>query len=223
MYKEYKSDFEFKDKRKYVHSSTLLEEFIDLIYSKLCIIEKRRNSPKIKAMFYREINKNGVFRLSEETANLAVDNEASASFTLSDSEKPINAVFIEDENENISRRVRTDCKIGKILLHDKFGGTCIIGCETQKAFIENVIEANKRIHLKSLNDHKMEMKVVNMYMKKFPACLPIDGSLDRNEVELQIKNVSYRNQENSFLTLNSLSFPGGKINSFEVAFITHII
>lgn len=222
MDKEYKSDFVFKDEREYVNSSSQVEVLISLIHSKIWI-EKNWKNPKLDARFHREIRNNGIFRLSENKDLLVKSELASSSFTFYDSKSCIYAVLTENENDNILRRVMTNYKVNEIKLNDKFCGSCTIDCHTQKAFIENTVEANKRIHLKTLNDRKKKMRVVNMYIRRFPALFPVDGAKNLKEVILQIKNISYRNQDESILTLNSLSFPEERIDSFELAFIVHFL
>lgn len=222
MNREYKTDFEFKDERQYVHSSSQIEGLISLIHSKIWIGQNWKN-PKLDARFHSEIKKNGLFRLSENKALLVESKSASSSFTFYDSKSCIYAVLIENMNDDILRRVRTNYKVNEIKLNDKFSGSCTIGCHTQKAFIENTVEANKRIHLKTLNGRKKKMSVVNMYIRRFPVFFPAEGVENLKEVVLQIKNISYRNQNDSILTLNSLCFPEEKIDSFEMAFIVHFL
>ena len=60
-----------------------------------------------------------------------------------------------------------------------------------------------------------------MYMRRFPVFFPVEGVENLKEIVLHIKNISYRNQNDSILTLNSLVFPEEKIDSFELAFIVH--
>jgi len=222
MNREFKADFVFKDERQYVNSSSQVEELTSLIHSKIWAGKNWKN-PKLDARFHKEIKKNGVFRLSENKALLVESESASSNFTFYDSKSCIYAVLTETESDNILRRVRTNYKVDEIKLNDKFCGSCTIGCQTQKAFIENSIEANKRIHLKTLNNDCKKIKVVNMYIRRFPALFPVDGVKTLKEVGLQIQNISYRNQNDSILTLNSLSFPEEKIDSFELAFIVHFL
>jgi len=222
MNREFKSDFVFKDERQYVHSSSQVEGLTSLIHSKIWMGQNWKN-PKLDARFHSEIKKNGVFRLSENKALLVESESVASSFTFYDSKSCIYAVLTENMNDDILRRVRTNYKIDGIKLNDKFCGSCTIGCQTQKAFIENTIEANKRIHLETLNDRKKTLSVANMYIRRFPALFPVDGVKTLKEVELQIQNISYRNQDESILTLNSLSFPEEKIDSFELAFIVHFL
>ena len=49
-----------------------------------------------------------------------------------------------------------------------FSATCKIGCNNRIAFTENIIEANKMVHLQTLNDRGKNLKVINLYMKGAP-------------------------------------------------------
>ena len=130
MNRIYKTDFVFKDERQYVHSSSQVEGLISLIYSKIWI-GKNWENPKLDARFHREIRKNGTFRLSENKALLVESESASSSFTFCDSKSCIYALLTENVNDSILRRVKTNYKVDKFELNDKFCGSCTIGCQTQ--------------------------------------------------------------------------------------------
>lgn len=212
--KEFKTDFEFKDSRNYVHSTTMLEDLCRLIYGNF-YPESEWEMPKIDAKFHKEVLCNGKFLIAEDISELPCSGATSADFRFHDGNRIIYAAFIEDRGVIVTRRIKTNYQVEDIVLEKDFSGTYRIACADRVAFTENVIEANKRMHLLALKDKNKALKVINLYMKKFPAFVPGEAK----ELFLKIENISVRQREGSIATLNSLYFPDVQSIRFEISYI----
>ena len=212
--KEFKTDFEFKDNRNYVHSTTMLELLIKIIY-KNYYAEDLWEMPKIDAKFHKEVLFNGNFVIAEDISEFPETGTASADFRFYDATRSRYAAFIEDKGISVTKRIKTNYRVEDIVLERDFSGTCRIGCEDRAAFIENVIEANKRMHLLTLRDQNKTLKVINLYMKKFPVFVPSEAK----ELLLKIENINVRQRAGSLATLNSFYFPDMQVVRFEMAYI----
>jgi len=216
--RELKTDFEFKDRRTYVHSSTMIRELTRQIYENY-YPEGKWNDPKVDAKFHKTVLHNGVFKLSENQSDLNDCDLANTTFCFFDDNQSISAAFHENEDIGVDRRIKTNYTVDSIALEKKFSGSCKIGCLSKESFVENVIEANKRIHLLTVEDRNCDVEVINLYMRKFPVSLPVNVSIDYGKLLLNIENISSRQLDKSIVTLNSFSFPELDIDHFEMSFI----
>jgi len=212
--KEFKTDFEFKDNRNYVHSTTMIEDLCRLIYGNF-YPESEWEMHKIDAKFHKEVLCNGKFLIAEDISELPESDTASADFRFYNATRSIYAAFVEDKGASVTKRIKTNYRVEDIVLENDFSGTCRIGCPDRAAFVENVIEANKRMHLLTLKDKNKSLKVINLYMKKFPAFVPDEAK----ELLLKIENISVRQREGSLATLNSLYFSNVQSIRFEIAYV----
>ena len=212
--KEFKTDFEFKDNRNYVHSTTMIEYLCRLIYGNF-YPESEWEMHKIDAKFHKEVLCNGKFLIAEDISELPESDTASADFRFYNATRSIYAAFVEDKGASVTKRIKTNYRVEDIVLENDFSGTCRIGCPDRAAFVENVIEANKRMHLLTLKDKNKSLKVINLYMKKFPAFVPDEAK----ELLLKIENISVRQREGSLATLNLLYFPDVQSIRFEMAYV----
>ena len=212
--KEFKTDFEFKDSRNYVNSATLLEQPCRFIYESF-YPEDNWEMPQIDAKFHKEVLCNGKFLIAEDISELPDSGTTSAGFKFYDATRSIYAAFIEDKGISVTKRIKTNYRIEDIVLEKDFSGTCSIACADRAAFTENVIEANKRIHLLTLRDKNKALKVINLYIKRFPAFVPVGAK----DLLLKIENISVRLREGSLVTLNSLYFLNVQSIRFEMAYI----
>lgn len=211
---EFKTDFEFKDSRNYVHSTTMIEDLCRLIYENF-YPESEWELPKIDAKFHKEVLYNGTFLIAEDTSEPPESGTASADFRFHDGNRSISATFIENNEVSVTRRIETNYNVEDIVLERDFSGTCKIACADRVAFTENVIEANKRIHLLTLKDKRKELKVINLYMKKFPVFAPSGDKY----LFLKIENISVRPREGSLATLNLFYLLNVQPIRFEMAYI----
>ena len=212
--KEFKTDFEFKDSRNYVHSTTMIEDLCGFIYGYIDP-EDKWEMPKIDAKFHKEVLCNGKFLITENISELPEGGFASADFRFYDATRSTYAAFIEDKEISVTKRIKTNYRVEDIVLEKDYSGTCRIACSDRVAFTENVIEANKRMHLLTLKDKNKTLKVINLYMKKFPVFVPSESK----ELLLKIENINVRQREGSLATLNSFHFPDMQFVRFEMAYI----
>ena len=212
--REFETDFEFKDTRNYVHSTNMLEDLCGFIYGNI-YAEDKWEMPKIDAKFHKEVLCNGKFLIAEDISELPESDTASADFRFYNATRSIYAAFVEDKGASVTKRIKTNYRVEDIVLENDFSGTCRIGCPDRAAFVENVIEANKRMHLLTLKDKNKSLKVINLYMKKFPAFVPDEAK----ELLLKIENISVRQREGSLATLNSLYFSNVQSIRFEIAYV----
>lgn len=211
--KEFKTDFEFKDNRAYVHSTTMIEQLNRIIYENF-YPENTWDVPLLDAKFHKEVAQNGSFFISEDLPENHLNEAASASFRFYDRHRTLH-VFLIEGNVDVTRRIRTNYRVEDLILEKDFSGTCRILCSNRASFTENVIEANKRIHLLTIKDYNPPLKVINLYMKKFPATVP-EGAKD---LLMKIVNISARSSGNSMATLNALWFPSLELDKFELAYV----
>ena len=212
--KEFKSDFEFKDDRTYIHSSTLIEEMCRFFYENY-YSEEKWGMPIADAKFHKPILFNGKFLISENSFISPENVSVSADFRFYDGKHNITAVFVANEGANVVRRIKTSYSIEDVVLEKDFSGTCKIGCPSRAAFTENIIEANKRIHLLTLKDKNTDLKVTNLYMKRFPVYLSTENY---DYILLKIENISVRLRDGILATLNSLYFPQLQSERFEMVY-----
>lgn len=213
--KEYKTDFEFKDSRKYVNSATMLECLYRLVSENYCN-EEKWEMPKVDAKFHKEVFCNGRFLLFSDDPDHSEYSSASANFRVYDNNFSIKAVFIEDSGIDVVQRIKTNYSVEDITMERDFSATCKIGCNNRIAFTENIIEANKMVHLQTLNDRGKNLKVINLYMKGVPVYHALKNC---DYLLLKIENISARQRGNSVVTLNSLSFPQLHTQPFEISYI----
>ena len=215
MIKEVKTDFCYKGNRHYVHSSTLLEDI------KIALLQFQSqmdwNFLKIDAAFHNEILFNGSFVFSDETKAMEKEKTTSALFKIYNKNYMISAKFNEDKNKKVNKIIQPTYGVENVFLINPFEGSCKIDCSSDSSFFENLIEANKRVHLMTLKDKVENLKVINLYMKNCPFSLFEKGNI--NMLELQIKNIATRYRDGSVLTLNSLSFPEIDLAPFEISYM----
>ena len=213
-----KTDFEFKGSRTYVHSSTLMEALCRIIHAHFHG-EEDWDRPSVDAQFHQEIIANGVMTVSEDRESLGGIKSPPAVMRFYDGIKSISAVFVPDPGAKVVRRIDPEYRIEGIALEEEFSGTCRIDGSSRVALVENVIEANKRIHLKTLEGRGTALKVVNLYVKRFPVGLP--GSRGGEKLLLKIENQGVRRRGDSVATLNTLKFPEIQGDAFEMCFVVY--
>ena len=172
--------------------------------------------PKVDARFHKEVLFNGRFLVSEDNTTIPEYSSTSANFRFYDKDHSIMAVFTEDKEVNVVHRIKTSYSVEDIMVQRDFSGICKIGCNNRIAFTENIIEANKRVHLLTLKDRGTNLKVINLYMKGFPVYHYIE---ECDYLLLKIENISVRPRDSSLATLNSLYFPQLQSERFEMAYI----
>ena len=218
MIKEFKTDFSYKNNRQYVHSSTLLENIHNIVTAEFQS-GMDIHSLKIDASFHKKIVSNGLISFSEEAKNMKRDKATAATFKIYDENSIVFAKFNEDIPKEVKKRTETNYFIEKLSLNGSFDGSCVIDCSCYPSLIENIIEANKHIHLLTLKDQGEGLEVINLYMKNCPVLL--SNGIFKKEIELRITNIAARYGNGSVMTLNSLSFPGVDLKPLEISYIVN--
>ena len=216
---KFKSNFEYKNERKYVHSTTMISALRTIVHNSY-YPEPEWEMTMIDARFHKQVHCNGDFYISEKRSDLDTIGEVAAEFRYYDKEHDISAVFVEQKDAMITNRVNVDYSVEGVVMDGDFSGTCIIDCSSTSNMVENIIEANKKIHQMTLKD-KDNLQVVNLYMKKVPVSLSAFSISNTQTVALKIENVGARIRDDSIATLNTLSFPGEKMSSFEMSYIAY--
>jgi len=220
MDKQVETNFWFVDSRNYVHSSSIVEEIARHVFQHF-YSEESWQSPMVDVFLREEISTNGSFILTEDRNLLREKDLGSCFIKFYDSNKMVFGLFIEDNSSVIISRIRTNYVIEDLDLTGRFSGKCYIDCTTRPALVENVIEANKRLHLMSIGDRSSSPRVVNLYMKRFPVSIPQERVLNPHRVQMRIENIGMREGDVSISTLCSFSFPEIAQISFEIAFIVY--
>jgi hypothetical protein len=206
------SDFEFKDDRSYVHGSTLVEWCWKVATEHGGAGAWPR--PRVDATFVRWAWANGRFWLGRAQSDLPPRQRLSTLFHLYDVGRHLWLGFEEDRSLPVSRRVRTERRIEDCRLSEPFSGTCQISAATLTVLLENVLEANKRIHLMSVATQPAP-SVINAFMRAFP----LQPTRDEALVSLKILNTSRRQLGDSVATLARLTCAAIDPEPFEIAYV----
>ena len=212
------TDFEFKNKRNYVHSTTFIEKFCKTIYA-THIAEHNWHKPIVNAQFHRKLSSNGYYQIINDIDTDASDEPISASLNLEDREKNISAIFVEEKHKTITKQIHTDYSIQNIRLDKEFYGESIIRCKDWVGVLENIIEVNKRIHLMTLESRNRVLSVVNLYVKRIPVYMPTKNENTIDPIKLNIENIGVQYRKGSVATLNALYFTGFEDDRFEISFV----
>lgn len=202
------TNFSFKDDRTYVHSSTMLEFLSDNVCKELGLTA---SNVTFDARFHSVATKNGIMLCQEHKKSGKLDNEVAAEFVL---ESPGGKYFIYflENGGPVSDRVQTDYKIFDWIIGDRFEASCRVGIDDNHCYLENIIEANKRVHQAAFLGKSV--KVINLYMKKAPLALQTPSA----ECKLSIKHLSSRTHDGGIMTLNRLLLEDINTPAFDVCY-----
>lgn len=205
---EIKTNFEFKDDRSYVHSSTICDEITNRVLPQLLF---EHGGLVLDAKFHRFFNKDGTFICQEKPFSEDLLRGAVADFRLSTRSGYV-YILLRDDGGEILKRSKANYSVTDVELLEPYTGFAKIYMDGYSNFFSNIIEANKRIHLMSgLN---ADLKVINVYMKKLQLDLPFNN---KNGVMVNIENVSIRKHLKGLMTLNKISLMGSDIN-FDICY-----
>lgn len=202
------TNFEYKGDRMYVHSTTMGE----FLGEHICpLIGLNAADIRLDAQFHRVVTKNGIMRCQEVPMQSRSHAEIAAEFRLVSSAKTYYAYFIEGDKP-VESRIDPKYDIEDWNNPAPFTGSCRINISSTRAILENTIEANKRLHQAAFGDRPI--KVINLYMKKFPLEIQGDGVLHT----LNIRHIGARHHNEGLTTLNKFSFVGLDIPAFEICY-----
>jgi hypothetical protein len=206
------SDFEFKDDRTYVHGSTLIEWCWRVARDQAGA--DRWSQPCVDATFTRWVHANGVFWTAEDAKSLPERQRLSALFRVYDARRAVWLGFEEQPEWVVERRVNTTRRIDDCRLLGSFSGSCLIDARSLPVLLENVLEANKRLHLLSVAD-RGRPAVINAYMRRFPLA-PTGRD---TPVRLDVENVSCKELGGTIATMNRLICSEVAPEPFEISYM----
>lgn len=201
--------FSYKDERSYIHSSTMCAFLGENVVPALGL---QAVDVQIDAQFYRVATRNGVMRCQDAPSDMRSNPTVAAEFRLVSDSGIFYVYFIEGEDQIVTR-VDTKYEISDLVLEAPFSGFCRIGAANLLSMFENIIEANKRLHMATLHDNTM--KVINLYMKKFPL-----GSLyaQKGILSLSVRHIGSRTHNDGIATINEFSFGELNISPFQMCY-----
>jgi hypothetical protein len=204
------TDFEFKDDRTYVHSSTICE-----FLSSRVVPSFGMNPPGtlLDARFHRAVVKNGIMHCQKVRNDSRLRFQVACEFRLVSGVQIFHVYFFEGEAP-VLHRVASNYIIEDLKLLSPYAGSCQIMVSDTRSLLENTIEANKRLHQNTFP--QKELKVMNLYMKGFPL-----GFVPKRKGKytLEIRHVGSRVHKDGLATLNSFSFAELDIPAFEMCYL----
>ena len=197
------TDFEYKDNRNYVHSSTQCSYVIEK-----CREIYKDNEPIIEmdASFHGYLFGNGELIIAEDL-NLLNNIKSISEFKLKFNDRLIFAKIF-DSSLPVSKRTKTNYDLNEIALTSDYCGVGTFRSKTLLSFFENVIEANKRVH--QLTHKQIELKIANLYMKRI--AIPQEFNDIDTIYEYSIINQSIRTHNKGITTLNQMEIKSSNYN-----------
>lgn len=201
--------FACKDERSYIHSSTMCAFLGESVAPALGL---QTAGVQMDAQFYRVATKNGVMRCQEAPSDMRSNPAVAAEFRLVSDAGIFYVYFIEGEAQVVTR-VNAKYEISDFISEAPFSGSFRIGAANLLSIFENIIEANKRLHMATLHDNTI--KVINLYMKKFPL-----GFLyaQKGMLSLNVRHLGSRTHNDGIATINEFSFEELNIPPFQMCY-----
>lgn len=200
------TNFTYKGSRTYIHSSSLSELVAEEVVPALGL---KLKDVKLDAQFHHVATKNGAIYCQEEARS---DLDTAADFRLAALGKIFYCYFVE-EGRAAEKSPNPQYTIENFESTSAYTGTCAIDTSTPLTLLENVIEANKRLHL--LAAPGKEVKVSNLYMKKFPFEMVAKNA---KLSALEIRHIGSRRHKNGIATINELFFAQIPESTFQMCY-----
>lgn len=211
--KELRSDFEFKDSRDYIHSTTMIEFICEQL-------NETNPVSKVQEIKFQDfVRANGSWWIAESRKDLVARGEKpkiEARVEQQDGQI-VHLNFVEDLQRPVIRRIKTHYLVELDTLSQPFSGKARIGAQNRIAYVENLVEANKRIHQVTLQNAP-GLKVINYCMKNFRIPQVADYGESLN---IEIENLSHRTQGESVSTLSRVHFEREDFSPFEFYYVVH--
>jgi hypothetical protein len=206
------SDFTFKDQRTYVHGSSLVESCWEIAAG--CGGPAGWSAPRIDATFARMVYANGQYWIADSQEALPPRHRLSAFFRVFDAARSLWLGFEEAPERTIAQRRPTERRIEGCELSAPFSGRCLIDVGTTTVWLENILEANKRLHLMSVAERGVPA-VLNAYMRR----VPLPATPAAGVAVLDVENVSRKDSGTQIATLSRLRCAAVSAEAFEIAFL----
>ena len=207
------TSFNLVNNRKYVHSSTI----IDFIWKniKQYVPSGFKQPIFMDIKFHQELKKNANFILFDQYQDISKIKNLSVESRIYSENLNLYIYLVEDQNSDILNNIELDYSVTEMVVSGDYSGSCIISAENSLTMIGNIIEANKRIHeLTYLQKEKL--KVINLYMKKFPINI-LNSKFTK--LKTLISNIGISNFKGNNTTLNRIELVDYNKFSFEIAFL----
>jgi hypothetical protein len=205
---ELETEFKYKGDRKYIHSTTICD-FIARSWSDFSRDDLMNLSISID--IHEEAKNNGKLVYFDEKQSIKEIGAISESKILLDGNVVCYCYFIEQQSSP-SKEDSPAYDLSNFELVSDYSGSCVVGVDSPIKLLENVVEANKKIHLNTLKDNNYD--VLNIYMKNFPFSILKLGGRQR----LFVENKRKRFQHDGFSTINEFWFDNEPAIKFQISF-----
>lgn len=202
------TNFKLKGPRKYINSSTLCEFIViswcnfsseNLLNVNFSINMHHEAKTNGKLIFYKKKHKVKEIGAACE-AEIIVNN------------KVVSYCYFVEGNFIPAMEPSPIYKVSQFESFSDFSGICFLGTDSPLELLENVIEANKRLHLMSLDVGTYN--VINMYMTTFPFGILKFGGMQK----LIINNKRKRFQLEGIATISDFFFETLPEHKFQISF-----
>lgn len=205
---EIQTNFRLKGDRNYIHSTSLC----DLLAKCWCdFAHEKLQDLTISIDIHEEAKTNGKIIYFDRQHSVKEIGATCEAVIKSNGKVACYCYFVE-EQLNIGNEPSPAYDISSFELMSDFSATCLVGVESSLMLLENVIEANKRAHLKSLEEG--DYNVLNIYMKEFPFSILNLGGMQR----LYLENKRKRFQVGGVATISDLWFEEEPDRKFQISF-----
>jgi len=205
---ELQTNFKFKGARKYIHSTSLC----DFMVRAWCDFSgDELTNASISINIHGEATANGKL-IYFDSKQLLKEIGATCESEIIINGRVANYCYFVEEHFSPGREDSPSYDLSDFELQSDFSGTCLVGVGSSLMLLENVVEANKRIHLKCLDEG--EYNVLNIYMKNFPFSILKLGGKQR----LFVENRRNRQQMGGVATISDFWFELEPNKRFQISF-----
>lgn len=205
---ELQTNFNFKGDRTYIHSTTLC----DIMVRSWCdfALDELTNA-SISIDIHKEAKNNGKLLYFDHKHSIKEIFATCEAEIKIDGKVRSYCYFIEEQSAP-NREPSSVHDLSEFQSVSEYSGVCLVGVSSSLMLLENVVEANKIIHLKSFGeDH---CNVLNIYMKNFPFSILKLGGRQR----LYVENKRKRYQMGGLATISDFWFEAEPDCKFQISF-----
>ena len=209
----FESDFVFLNKRTYVHSSSMLKFVSDSFMNS--IVDSPSSKMLIDGRFYSLLRSQAELLIFGDDFESDISGNVIAQFRVYSETYDVKCglVPIRDKKINSSREVTYG--VDDLQITGEVQGTAEIEVWDFFLLISNLVEMNKRLHLKS-NLATEGGNILNMYINRLPVIDPLPST---QKCEAVICNLGVKRVPGGIATLNQISVPALGVESVEICFL----
>ena len=202
------TNFTFKGSRKYIHSTSLC----DFIVRGWCNFSgDELTNASISIDIHEEARTNGKLIYFDSKQSIKEIGATCESEVLINEKVASYCYFIE-EHSFPAKEDSPSYDLSNFEIQSDFSGSCMLTVDSSLMLLENVVEANKRIHLMCLDAG--DYNVLNIYMKNFPFSILKLGGKQR----LHVENRRKRPQMGGVATISDFWFELEPKKRFQISF-----